>query len=269
LTKRQEIQITVHAGRRYYSARPASPQPTSRPQSTPLWDGVEGHEDTPPTLRGGARQPRTHNAGRYPAAPAFSPLQRHSDHSAFGRSNRPANSRPGHISPGVTEPALVLHSPNSRLIPHQVPARFRPRTGQTRRLCVRSIPLRFNSAGSISTSLHSTGPKPPRQAGTSCAPVKATGREASPDPDQQYGRDAPHVAQDTAIARDASHGQDAALRREAPPVAEDTVVGREASPGQDIGNSREHGHFPDATLRWRSVSPPGRMADLTDKTKLV
>jgi hypothetical protein len=31
-------------------------------------------------------------------------------------------------APGVTEPALVLRSPNSRLIPHQVPARFRPRT---------------------------------------------------------------------------------------------------------------------------------------------
>ena len=57
-----------------------------------------------------------------------------------------------------------------------------------------------------------------------------------------------------ALARDASHGQD-------------TAVGREASPGQDIGNSREHGHFPDATLRWRSISPPGRMSDLTDKTK--
>jgi hypothetical protein len=58
--------------------------------------------------------------------------------------------------------------------------------------------------------------------------------------------------------------------------------GREASPDQGtsssprcfararhIGNSREHGHFPDATLRWRSISPPGRMADLTDKTRLV
>ena len=47
------------------------------------------------------------------------------------------------------------------------------------------------------------------------------------------------------------------------------AIGREASPGQDIGSSREHGHFPNATLRWRSVSPPGKMADLTDKTKLV
>jgi hypothetical protein len=72
-----------------------------------------------------------------------------------------------------------------------------------------------------------------------------------------------------AIARDASHGQYTAIRREAPPVAEDTVIGREASPGQDIGINREHGHFPDATLRWRSFSPPGRMSDLTDKTKLV
>ena len=34
-------------------------------------------------------------------------------------------------------------------------------------------------------------------------------------------------------------------------------------------HNREHGHFPTATLRWRSVSPLGKMADLTDKTKLV
>jgi hypothetical protein len=27
--------------------------------------------------------------------------------------------------------------------------------------------------------------------------------------------------------------------------------------------------FPTATLRWRSVSPFGKVADLTDKTKLV
>jgi hypothetical protein len=33
--------------------------------------------------------------------------------------------------------------------------------------------------------------------------------------------------------------------------------------------NREHGHFPTATLRWRSVSPFGKVADLTDKTKLV
>jgi hypothetical protein len=50
---------------------------------------------------------------------------------------QPVGSKPGEdrsvarhktAAPGVTEPALVLHSPNSRLIPHQVPARFRPRT---------------------------------------------------------------------------------------------------------------------------------------------
>ena len=60
-----------------------------------------------------------------------------------------------------------------------------------------------------------------------------------------------------------------AIRREAPPVAEDKQYGREASPGQDSRNNREHGHFPTATLRWRSVSLLGKMADLTDKTKLV
>ena len=61
----------------------------------------------------------------------------------------------------------------------------------------------------------------------------------------------------------------AAIRREAPPVAEDKQYGREASPGQDRGINREHGHFPTATLRWRSVSPFGKVADLTDKTNLV
>ena len=72
------------------------------------------------------------------------------------------------------------------------------------------------------------------------------------------------TAETVRTARARPEKQDTAIRREAPPVAEDTVVGREASPGQDIGNSREHGHFPDATLRWRFVSPPGKVADLTD-----
>jgi hypothetical protein len=30
------------------------------------------------------------------------------------------------------------------------------------------------------------------------------------------------------------------------------------------GNNREHGHFPTAAFRWRSISPLGKMADLTD-----
>ena len=80
---------------------------------------------------------------------------------------------------------------------------------------------------------------------SSCAPGKARHRWS-----RGFARPGP------AITRDASHGQD-------------TAIGREAPPGQDIGNNREHGHFPDATLRWRSFSPPGRMSDLTDKTKLV
>ena len=45
--------------------------------------------------------------------------------------------------------------------------------------------------------------------------------------------------------------------------------GREASPGQGVSNNREHGHFPTAAFRWRSISSLGKMADLTDKTKLV
>ena len=40
-------------------------------------------------------------------------------------------------------------------------------------------------------------------------------------------------------------------------------------PAKDISNNREHGHFPPATLRWRSVSPFGKVADLTGKTRLV
>ena len=52
-------------------------------------------------------------------------------------------------------------------------------------------------------------------------------------------------------------------------ILEAHLVEGELVPGKEIGNNREHGHFPTATLRWRSVSPFGKMADLTDKTKLV
>jgi threonine synthase len=40
-------------------------------------------------------------------------------------------------------------------------------------------------------------------------------------------------------------------------------------PVQDSRNNREHGHFPTAAFRWRSISPLGKMADLTGKSKLV
>jgi hypothetical protein len=40
-------------------------------------------------------------------------------------------------------------------------------------------------------------------------------------------------------------------------------------PVQDISNNREHGHFPTAAFRWRSIPPPGKVADLTGKSKLV
>ena len=53
----------------------------------------------------------------------------------------------------------------------QMSARFRPHTRLTRQLCNRSIPLRFNFAGCISTPLHSDGRKLARQSGNkSCAP---------------------------------------------------------------------------------------------------
>jgi hypothetical protein len=116
----------------------------------------------------------------------------------------------------------------------QVSALFRPRPGRTRHF----------------------SPAPSRHVGI---PTAANRRDRP-----QIGRTQRSTSRmsrgfarhEQAIARDASHGQD-------------TAIGREAPPGQDIGNSREHGHFPAATLRWRSVSPPGRMSDLTDKTKLV
>ena len=92
-----------------------------------------------------------------------------------------------------------------------------------------------------------------------CVPTVANWRDRP-----QIGRTARNTSRmsrgfarhEPAIARDASHGQD-------------TAIGREAPPGQGIGINREHDHFPDATLRWRSISPPGRMSDLTDKTNLV
>jgi hypothetical protein len=72
-----------------------------------------------------------------------------------------------------------------------------------------------------------------------------------------------------AIARDASHGQDTAIygaRLRLSPRTSNSPLGFART---RHGNNREHGHFPTATLRWRSVSPFGNMADLTDKTKLV
>ena len=51
----------------------------------------------------------------------------------------------------------------------QMSARFRPHTRLTRQLCNRSIPLRFNFAGCISTPLHSDGRKLARQSGTNRA----------------------------------------------------------------------------------------------------
>ena len=151
--------------------------------------------------------------------------------------------------PGVTEPTLAL-------VPR---AKYRhasaaPLAGLINLHPLHSISLQFRRLHF--RSIRSDGRKLPRPSKTAVRPKIPETARLRP-------------AKTSAIARDASHGQDTAIRREAPPVAEDTVVGREASPGQNIGNSREHGHFPDATLRWRSVSPPGRMADLTDKTKLV
>ena len=84
-----------------------------------------------------------------------------------------------------------------------------------------SAPFRSVSIPQAPYPLHSIPPAPNcrDRPGHRARPVKTKGREATPDPDWQYGRDAPHVAQDTEIARDASHGQDTALRREAPPAA--------------------------------------------------
>ena len=153
-------------------------------------------------------------------------------------------------SPGCTEPTLVL-VPRTKYRHCSARARDgKPDTGLTRQLCTRSTP--------VAPALHS--------AGTASAPCLAyapsfrrpqtaeTVRTARACPKSKMAARLRPAR--TVIARDASHGQDTAIRREAPP-------------GQNIGSSREHGHFPDATLRWRSISPPGKMADLTDKTILV
>ena len=140
----------------------------------------------------------------------------------------------------------------SRHLRCQVSARFRPRPGRTRQLCrpLHSAALIRSGERRCGEHLHGA---------FRCVPTAANRRDRP-----QIGRTQRNTSRmsrgfarhEPAIARDASHGQD-------------TAIGREAPPGQDIGINREHGHFPDATLRWRSFSPPGRMADLTDKTKLV
>jgi hypothetical protein len=59
-----------------------------------------------------------------------------------------------------------------------------------------------------------------------------------------------------------------ALLASAEPTVE-TVSVREAPPGQDMAITVSTATFPTAPLRWRSVAPFGKMADLTDKSKLV
>ena len=153
----------------------------------------------------------------------------------------------------------------------QVSALFRPRPGRTRQLC---RPLH-------STALIRSGE---RRCGEHlrrafrCVPTAANNRDRpqigraprnTSRMSRGFARHEQAISQSDcagwsrgyarprpALARDASHGQD-------------TAIGREAPPGQDIGINREHDHFPTATLRWRSVSLLGKMADLTDKTNLV
>ena len=159
-------------------------------------------------------------------------------------------------NPGFTEPTL----PRKRS--GQVSALFRPRPGRTRQLCrplhcrdpqtaaerFRCVPTAANRRDrpQIGRAPRNTS----RMSRGSARHEQAISQSDCAGWSRGYARPRP------ALARDASHGQD-------------TAIGREAPPGQDIGINREHGHFPDATLRWRSISPPGRMADLTDKTKLV
>jgi hypothetical protein len=45
-------------------------------------------------------------------------------------------------------------------------------------------------------------------------------------------------------------GQERKQGRDAPHIAPETALGREASPGQSTGINREHGHFPTAPLRF-------------------
>src|SRR6185369_12136336 len=136
---------------------------------------------------------------------------------------------------GLTEPILALHSPDAsrpchhRLAMRQASALFGPRTMTDspafrplhsaaairfgKRKVSQPTRKRFRSVSSVR--------KLARPSGTARArPMKqdVEGREASPDQDPQYGRDAPHVARETAI-------------------------GRKASPGQDLGNSREPGQL--------------------------
>jgi hypothetical protein len=54
---------------------------------------------------------------------------------------------------------------------------------------------------------------------------------------------------DDSRGRAASPAHVTAIGRDAPHIAPDSALGREVSPGQATGINREHGHFPTAALR--------------------
>jgi hypothetical protein len=83
------------------------------------------------------------------------------------------------------------------------------------------------------------------------------------------GRDAPHVGPDRNSTARLRTVPDTSITARGSACRRGQALGREASPGQNAGIIREHGHFPTAPLRWRSVSPFGKLADLTAQTRLV
>jgi hypothetical protein len=63
-------------------------------------------------------------------------------------------------------------------------------------------------------------------------------------------------------------GKTTGLRREAPPVAEETAIARETSSGQDTRINREIGHFRTAFISQAALQRT-ETAELTVKTRLV
>ena len=183
--------------------------------------------------------------------------------------------RPGSNSPGFTEPTLVLCSP-AWLTPHQVSARFRPRTTTDSPVCSRSTPLprSANSGGAL--SLRSDGRKLARQSEQLVrAPRKAKGQRS-----RGFARPRPAIwprcsayRPGQAIARDASHGpvgagsacQYGARLRLSP---RSSNMAARLRHGQDMAIIREIGHFRTASIS-RATLRRTEMTELTHKSKLV
>lgn len=159
-------------------------------------------------------------------------------------------------TPGFTEPTLTRLASSLRANCRHGSARAR---GLTRQLCTRSIRCRdplHRLRGALSLIPTAANCRDSQETNRA-RPKKQNGRETS----SGQNRNSPRV-----VAR--GQGNSNTARGSACRPRTSNMAAR-LRPAKDMGNSREHGHFPTAAFRWRSIPPLGKMADLTDKSKLV